>query len=135
MVEKLFPKLSMALDLKLRTICFITCQVEGSQNILKLSCRPLVFNSYKDFLKIKRRSGTIWNYYPCHIFWMISEEKYFINLPDFIVCFTSWDIAQCVYCNSLLTRLWPHKFCNQPYLSNQVSVLHNQKVKTKNWIS
>ena len=30
----------------------------GYQNILKLSCRPLAFNSYKAFLKYKKRSGT-----------------------------------------------------------------------------
>ena len=33
-------------------------QVEGYRNILKLSCRPLAFTSYKAFLKNKKRSGT-----------------------------------------------------------------------------
>ena len=30
---------------------FIVCQVKDPQNILKLNCRPLVFTSYKAFLK------------------------------------------------------------------------------------
>ena len=37
---------------------FIVCQIEDNQNILKLSCRPLCFTSYKAFLKNKKRSGT-----------------------------------------------------------------------------
>ena len=46
-------KCSIPLDLKL--VCFIQfvfiiCQVEGCRNILKLSCRPFVFTSSKDFL-------------------------------------------------------------------------------------
>ena len=37
---------------------FIVCQIEDYQNILKLSCIPLAFNSYKAFSKNKKRSGT-----------------------------------------------------------------------------
>ena len=37
---------------------FIACQVQGYRNILKLSCRPLAFTSFKAFLKNKKRSGT-----------------------------------------------------------------------------
>ena len=37
---------------------FIVCQIEGYRNMLKLSCRPIVFTSYKDFLKSKKRYGT-----------------------------------------------------------------------------
>ena len=33
-------------------------QVEGYRNILKLSCRPLAFTSYKAFFKNKKRPGT-----------------------------------------------------------------------------
>ena len=33
---------------------FIICQVEGYQNILKLSCTPLVFTSYKAFFRKQR---------------------------------------------------------------------------------
>ena len=37
---------------------FIVCQVEGYQNMLKLSSKQLAFTSYKAFLKKQRRSGT-----------------------------------------------------------------------------
>ena len=42
-------------SLKFYTVCsvFIVCQVEGYRNILKFSCRPLAFTSYKSFLKNK----------------------------------------------------------------------------------
>ena len=33
-------------------------QVEGYRNILKISCRPIVFTSYKTFLKNKKKSAT-----------------------------------------------------------------------------
>ena len=56
---------------------------------------------------------------------MIFEEKYFscfillTNQTHYLIVFNLWDIEQYVLCNSLLTRLWLHKFRNQPYLSNQ----------------
>ena len=34
---------------------FIVCQVEGYQNMFKLSCRPLAFTSYKVFKKKTKR--------------------------------------------------------------------------------
>ena len=37
---------------------FLLYAIEGYQNTLKLSCRPLVFTSYKAFLKNEKRSGT-----------------------------------------------------------------------------
>ena len=37
---------------------FVACQVEDYKNTLKLGCRPLVCNSFKAFLKNKKRSGT-----------------------------------------------------------------------------
>ena len=49
-----------------------------------------------------------------------------------LVAVTAWDIAQYMYCNCLLTRLWRHKLWNKPYLSNQaVLLLHGKKVNTK----
>ena len=36
-------------SLKFYTAFFIACQVEDYKNILQLSCRPLVFTSYKAF--------------------------------------------------------------------------------------
>ena len=51
-------KLSISLDQssKVSYNLFIVCQAEGYQNILKLSCRPLAFTSYKDFY-IKQRQA------------------------------------------------------------------------------
>ena len=48
-----------------------------------------------------------------------------------LVAVTAWDIAQYMYCNCLLTRLWRHKLWNKPYLSNQAVLLHGKKVNTK----
>ena len=65
MVEKLFPDLSLKFLLISGSIVhsftqfvFIVCQVEGYQNILKLSHRPLAFASYKAFSKNKKGSET-----------------------------------------------------------------------------
>ena len=51
-------KLSISLDqlvLSLIQFVFIVCQVEDYRNTLKLSCRPLVFTSYKAFFKNKQK--------------------------------------------------------------------------------
>ena len=39
-------------------LVFIVCQVDDYQNILKLSCRPLAFTTYKAFLKKQKE---VWN--------------------------------------------------------------------------
>ena len=71
---------------------FITYQGNGYRNILKLSCRPLGFDSYKNFKIIsKRRSGNI-------LLASISTEKYFgekyfscfIILADWVSLPTIW---------------------------------------------
>ena len=46
MVEKLFPEPSLKIQI-------IVSQIEGYQSVLKLSCRPFAFTSYKVFSKIK----------------------------------------------------------------------------------
>ena len=68
---------------------------------------------------------------------MFFEEKYLscnilLNDTKFhsLVSFAFWDIGKYMYCNCLLSRLWRHKFWNQPS-SNQVFFVHDQKVKTK----
>ena len=75
---------------------------------------------------------------PAHFVYDFSTKMflmlYSINWPNFIA-FTSWDIGQYVYCNCLLTRLWRHKFQNQPDLSNQSVFIHDQKVKTPKIVS
>ena len=84
-------KLSVFLLNCLRFI-FITYQGNGYRNILKLSCRPLGFDSYKNFKIIsKRRSGNI-------LLASISTEKYFgeryfscfIILADWVSLPTVW---------------------------------------------
>ena len=60
-IEETIPRpfsKKLKLRISLNIFVFIVCQVEGYQNILKLSCRSLAFVSYKDFLKSKRRSRT-----------------------------------------------------------------------------
>ena len=49
----------------------------------------------------------------------------------YLIAFTSRDIGQNVYRNCLLTRLLRHKLGDEPYLPNQVVLLHDRKVKTK----
>ena len=53
-------KLSISLDQQSKVLqfVFIVCQVKGYQNILKLSCTPLAFSSYKAFRKNKKSSGS-----------------------------------------------------------------------------
>ena len=51
---------------------FVVSQVEGYRNILRVSCRPLVFISHKNFLKNKKKFGTC---FPGSI----SAEKYFLK--------------------------------------------------------
>ena len=64
-MERLFPYLFLNIEdwaylwinsLKFYIVfVFIACQVESFRNVLKLSCRPLAFTSYKAFLKNKKR--------------------------------------------------------------------------------
>ena len=52
---------------------FIVCQVEDYQNILKLSCKPIAFSSYKAFLKRKEIGTSLLITFSA----LIYEEKYF----------------------------------------------------------
>ena len=38
-------------------LVFAVCQAQDYRSILKLSCRPFVFTSYKAFSKNKKKSG------------------------------------------------------------------------------
>ena len=62
-------------------------------------------------------------FHSCYI--LLTDQT---SLPD---CLYSRDIGQYVRYNCLLARLWSHKIWNQPYLSYQAVLLHDQKVKTK----
>ena len=76
MEEKLLPDSFLKIQywaylwinsLKLYTVIFqsgwgllkLSIETEGYRNVLKLSCRPLAFNSYKAFYNNKMRSGDI----------------------------------------------------------------------------
>ena len=96
-------------------LVFIACYCEDYRSILKLSCRPLAFTSYKAFLKNKKRSGTRLS--ASFSAWFLNKNISIVILCyltkfQYLVVFTSWDIGQYVYCNCLLTRLWRHKFWN-----------------------
>ena len=53
-------------------------------------------------------------------------------MPDWPYFLRYWSICVLQF---FLTRLWRYKFWNLPCLSNQAVFLHDQKVKTKIWIS
>ena len=60
------------------------------------------------------------------LLYMIFQEKMFlvlhsINWPNFIVRLPSWVVGQIAYCKCLFLRLWRHKFCYWPYLSQKWS--------------
>ena len=122
-------------SLKFYIAFFIVCQVEDYHNILKLSCGPLAFTLYKALLKNKKRSGI--SFPTTFSAWFlkknISRVKFYYQTKiHCLVAFTLLDIAQYVYCNCLLTRLWRHEFWNQPYLSSQPVFSTRPKSQHKN---
>ena len=72
---------------------------------------------------------------PTHFVYDFSTKMflmlYSINWPNFIV-FSSWYIAQYVFCNYLLTRLWRHGFWNHSYHFNQAAFYTWTKSYDKN---
>ena len=73
----------------------IICQVEGYQIILKRSCRPFAFTSFKAFLKNKKRSGT--SLPALFSAWFLKKNISPILLTDQISlsgCLWLWDIGQ-----------------------------------------
>ena len=70
-----------------------------------------------------------------HDFWRKIFLLLYTYLAKFqcLVAFTSWDIGQYVYCNSLITRLWRNKFWDKFYLSNQVVFSTWLKFQDKNF--
>ena len=63
MVEKLFPDPFLKYQnltyrwMNSLKFVFIVYQIEGYRHMLKLSCRPVTFTSFKAFLQNKKRSG------------------------------------------------------------------------------
>ena len=108
--------LSISLDQysKVYIFCFFVCQVEYYRKWLKLSCRSLALTSNKASLKKKKPGTSLLASYSA---WFLKKHislVMFFYLTKFqcLVAFTSWDIGQYVYCNSLLSRLWRNKFWN-----------------------
>ena len=133
MLEKLFPELF----LKNRNWEYLWIQVEDCQNMLKLSCRPLAFISYKAFLKNKKRPGT--SLLVLFSWWFLKKNIscltfYYLTRFNWLVAFTSWDFVQYVYCNCLLSRSWCHKFWNLIFQIKPF-FLYDQKGQTKLLIS
>ena len=132
-------KLSISLDQQSKVLhslfLFYACQAEDYLNILKLSCRGFTFTSYKAFSKNKKRS---WTSLPALFSaWFMTKYIslvifYYLTKCYCLVAFTTWDVGQYIYCNCLLTKLWRHKFSNQPYLSNQASFSTWPKSQDKN---
>ena len=102
--EKL--KLSISLNQQFKNFIqfvFIVCQVEGYENILKLSYRPLAFTSQQAFLKNKKMSGIS---LPCLFFCILFKEKYFsycILLIDQVEILGNMSIA--IFVNQVVTSL------------------------------
>ena len=90
---------------------FIICQVQGYQNILRLSCKPLAFATYEAFLKNKKKSRTSLSaaFSACFLRKMFLL-LYSINWPNFIALLSLLETRSVFVCNCLLTRLWRLKF-------------------------
>ena len=108
--------------------------VEGYHNILKVSCRPLAFTSFKVFLKNKKRSGTS---IPASISERFLKKNIslaiFYQLTKFhcMVAFTSLDIGQYLYCNCFVNQIVTSiimKLFNQA-VSSTWPKSHEQKLK------
>ena len=101
---------------------YIVCQFESCQNILKLSCRPLAFTSYKTFLKNKKRPRT-----------SLPTSFYFINWLNFIV----WlPLIRGLLGNMCIVIVCQPGFDVINFETNLIFLirpffLHDQKVKTK----
>ena len=75
-------------------LVIMVCQVEDYQNILKLSCRPLAFTTFKAFFE--KRSGTS----PSVSFsaWFLKKNisviSHYLTKFHCLFAFTLWDIVQ-----------------------------------------
>ena len=112
MMEKAFPDSFLKYQnwaclwtnsLKFYTVYFIACKVEGSRNMLKLSCRLLAFTSRKAFLKSKEKSEA--SLPPSFSSWFFISLVYSINWPHFIV-WLPW-------LREILGNMWRFELQNQ----------------------
>ena len=82
---------------------FIIWQVQGYRNILKLNCRPLVFTSFKAFLKRDQELVPLANFLNDFMKKIISVVIYSIISPTFIVwlllfCEIVGNICVAIFC-------------------------------------
>ena len=81
--------------------------------ISKLSCRPLAFTSYEDFLKTRRLELVSLPHFRHDFQRKIFLLLYSTNWPNFIVWLSLLrEILGNMYCNCSLIWLWRHKFLN-----------------------
>ena len=116
---------------------YIKLQVEGYQNILKLSCRPLAIISYQGFCK-KRGLGLVSLPQFLHNFWRkMFLLLYSINQLNFIV----WLLLVCeIFCNMCIAIVGKPvcgtiNFGVKLIFKIKLFFLHDQKVVTKTLIS
>ena len=97
---------------------------------LQTTCKGLILSFFE---KQKKRSGI-----SCLIFWIVFKENvyffmfYYLTKLNCLVQFTLWDIGQYMYYNSLLIRLWYHKFQKaifSKWSESQDKKLNNLKAK------
>ena len=130
MVEILFPESFLKNQnwaylwinsLKVYIVYFYRMPSQGYRNILKQSSRT------------KRALELVSQLHFLHAFCKkLSFLLYSLDWPNFIVWLPSWDIVHYVYFNYLLTRLWRHKFWNEPFISNQAVFSKWPKSQDKN---
>ena len=103
-------KLSISLDQWSKVLfCFYCMASWRLWNLLKLSCRPLAFTSYKAFLKWGRELVSQPHF--LHDFWenMFLVVFYYLIKFHCLVVFTSWEINmylyQYMYCILLVNQV------------------------------
>ena len=120
-VEKLFPDPLLKnqnwtyfwiSSLKFYIVCFNFMPNWGLSKYNETKLQTTCFLPHiKLFFKNRKRSGTSSDLVQTSFFALYLKKNislvifYYLNKFDCLVVFTSWDIWQYVYCNSLLTRL------------------------------
>ena len=98
-----------------------------AQNIASGSRDMLKFNfSEKGLGLVSPQNVCVW--------FFKNDVSHITDQISFLIAFTSRDTGQYEYYICLSTRLGRHKNWNQPNLSNQAVLPHDQKVKTKTYI-
>ena len=132
-VEKLFPDLSLKNQnwaylwiniIKFYIFCFYCFPSWGLSKVIETKLHITCICLKQSFLKNKKRSRAETR---------ASFSVWFLKKNIALVMFFNLTKFQCLVacCNSLLTRLWRHKFWINLIFLNKPFFLHNQKFKTK----